>query len=1162
MGESDISAKVEEAKSKKWDDRTLAQKAADIAQDIHTDALKLLKSDERTLLAALSRLVTDEKNRTFLRNFCARVLHAPHDHQSDNLRALMSEFGGVPTFFSTVSKLRFKAAAVAARSMQGAAMAEVRRVFRSTFGELTLPTNMDKVERRVRDFAKDSLRLALQPLSPAVFGNRSAERYMKNLVAIATRQSEVGLIIEPQRLCPNLSPYSPTVSAKDFSDKLRTLLQQVCKNGKNTPIIISATSSAQLTVAIEGCKRTLGKKDYSKANVIIELPAYLNAAPTILRDLTEWATARSAKGGSPLKVLLIKGSHLNTERECAFLYGQESAAAPNKAATEARYKQLVRQAISAKATAICPVIGTHNPFDIAYALLNWGRSGRKGLPPFTFCAGLGNHLGRLLTSQGAEVILTAGVTAEDAEISGFESYLLELVNELSRPDGYLTYGYAVDPADMGWSRMRQHFLAALSGREEAPTDGAQPALTEFTGSHLHCTDLAATEAFYAAAAAELERPQELLPLIVDGKELHSPLTCIHRSLITPGLEDYRFISADFQAVNTITRRAAIAAVRNHLPPDERRNHLLRLARRLDKRRTELQAVLVRDAGFTYADADTELRNAIDAARFYEQSAAADGLYDGTTYEPLGVIVVAPGQIHPLADAVAGIAAAWVMGNSIIYKPAAHNTLLGHKLTEILNDAGITDPGLQLVPCLDNEIAAKLMTAPEVDGIITGLGKKAARDLAAAKPTATLCSSPCGAATVYISSHGDWQQAVHDITAAAFRRAGHCPTAPHIILVHAEIYDNQHFINAIKDSVASLRAATGNREEAQVGSAPGPYTPEQLRCLSKLQQNESWLVQPLATEIGSLTYTPGIVTGLTSSSPLLQHIGNLPVIALFRVENTTQATSLQRELTAGQAAAIYSLDEEDTANWQRALRNTAQLYINCCPDARPGMLPYGTARPALCGAAPLPGGPNFLTSLGNWQENARPQRRGKQRNIPFAPWDVLVPKPSPDDIMRLTTAADSLSYWWENAYGTSKLLCDRPGEPTELFYSPINICMRAEKETSDTDLAIALMAALRAGSSMQLSTATMRPWMPRTLQELGVPVRVESREEFEYRFPSMAADGIFVRDPAASDIAVSVAEACGLRLSRACVLANGRLELLRYLQEHTITRRVNTRYSPL
>jgi len=1159
MGESDISAAVQEAGSRKWDDRTLAQRAADLAQEIHTGSCGLLRTSERALLATLSRLVTDEKNRKFLHSFCAHVLHAPTAQQADNLRSLIAHSGGVPTFFSSMSRLRFRAATMAARGMQGAAMAEVRRVFRDTFCELTLPLSREKASRRLQEFARDALTVALNPLSPAVFGNKGISRYRDNLCAVAKSLAGAGLVVEPLRLCPSLSPAAPNAGAKALAESLRTLLRQLADSNNSCPVIVEATNAALLPIVFEACKRLLHNKEYHQANVVLELPAYLNTAPALLRDLTEWATARAGKGGAPLKVLLVKGSHLNQERECAFLYGSDTAAAPTKAATEARYKHLIHQAVSASKKAITPVIGTHNPFDIAYALLDWGRSGREGLPPFTFCVGLGNHLGRLLSTAGAEVTLTAGLTGEDAEISAFESYLLQLVNELSRPEGYLTYGYAVEPTDMGWSHMRQNFLAALSGREEAPSDGAEESKTDFEGSPLHFTDRAGTEAIYAAATAELERRQTQLPLLLDGQELQSPLVCIHRSLTTPGLEDYRFVSADFAATPAFARRAAAAAAGNSSITEERRAQLLRLARRLEKRRPELIALLVRDAGFTCADAEAELRNAIDAARYYEQSAVADGLQDGTAPEPLGVVAVAPGRTHPLADAVAGIAAAWVMGNSIIYKPAAYNTLLGHKLAEILADVGMTDPQLQLVPCLDNEIGTKLLAAPQVDGIITSLGSSVAHHLAATRPTATLCSSPAGATTVYISSRGDWQQAVRDITAAAFRRSGQCPTAPHILLVHAAVYDNKHFRAALADAISSLPAGPGNREGNILGPLSAPLTPEQLTFLTKTPES-AWLVRPGTAEIGSITWTPGVITTLTPDSPELALLEGLPVLALMRTETTTQAASLQRNLSAGRAAAIYTPDAGDVSIWQRALEGTAHLCINCCPASRPGLRPFGTHRPSLCGCSLLPGGPNFITALANWQETARPQRRSARRDIPFAPWETLVPKPTPEETMRLTAAADSISYWWEKEFGTARLICAHPGEPTELYYSPISLCIRAEKETSDSNLAIALMAALKAGCRVQLSTATARPWMPRTLQELGVPVRVESRKEFEYRFPALASDGIVVRDPAASDAAASVAEACGLRLSRASVVSNGRLELLQCLQEHTITRRVKSKYN--
>ena len=187
MAELDIQAQLAEAKKRKWDDRTLAQRSADMAQELLLASLKAIRSDERTLISALARLAADKKNLRFVQELCGSVFHVTDPaEQVENLRRLLNEYGGVPAIFSTMGKLRFKAAVMASRSMQGAAIAEVQRIFRSTFGELTLPTLADKVARRVKEVAKDGLILALNPLVPQVFGHKSAEKYYKHLEAILT----------------------------------------------------------------------------------------------------------------------------------------------------------------------------------------------------------------------------------------------------------------------------------------------------------------------------------------------------------------------------------------------------------------------------------------------------------------------------------------------------------------------------------------------------------------------------------------------------------------------------------------------------------------------------------------------------------------------------------------------------------------------------------------------------------------------------------------------------------------------------------------------------------------------------------------------------------------------------------------------------------------
>ena len=107
MAELDIQAQLAEAKKRKWDDRTLAQRSADMAQELLVASLKAIRSDERTLISALSRLATDKKNLHFVQQLCGSVFHVTDpDEQVENLRRLLAEHGGVPSIFSTVGKLQ------------------------------------------------------------------------------------------------------------------------------------------------------------------------------------------------------------------------------------------------------------------------------------------------------------------------------------------------------------------------------------------------------------------------------------------------------------------------------------------------------------------------------------------------------------------------------------------------------------------------------------------------------------------------------------------------------------------------------------------------------------------------------------------------------------------------------------------------------------------------------------------------------------------------------------------------------------------------------------------------------------------------------------------------------------------------------------------------
>ncbi len=1160
MGEVDISARLTEARKRKWDDRTLAQRAADFAQELLLLSLKSLRSDERTLLSALSRLAADERNRHFVSELCTHVFREPEPAaQAARLKKLLAAHGGIPTIFSTVGRLRLRAAALAAGSMESTAMAEVRRIFRSTFGELSLPTQVEKVNRRVRDFSKDKLTLALNPLSPEVFGNKGADRYQKNLEAILSKQDGVGITIQPWRLLPGISPYRPSLAARELADRLKPLLQLSLKGGVARHVIIETGTSDILPVVIEGFKLSLAGSAFRQAHVTLELPGYLRQSPAMLRGLTDWAQARAAKGARPLSIMLNKGSHLAEERACCYLYGNANAAAATKGEADTRYKQLVHQAMESNAKAIRPALATHNLFDLAYGLLDWARCGREGLPDIVLTAGLGNHIGRMLSRAGAQVTLVAGVVSEQNEAE-FERYLLRLISESATPDSLLAAGYAPEPNSMAWSRMRQNFLASLSGREESggrnnndPRRRAEDFLLP-EGSLSSALDRAGMDALYAAMA---ENEQDMfaptLPLIINGQEVETPLTGIHRSLSASGIEEYRFTCADYGAVDAMLQLAARSTANEPAPLDERRLQVLTLARLLEKKRQELCTLLVRDAGFTMQDADIELRNATDACRFYEKSVMQDGLLDGTHPQPLGVVVVASSRAHPLSDAVGGLAAAWITGNSVIFKPTPSSLRLGYHIADLAQQAGFSSPRFQYIACLDNQIADKLMTDPRATATLLPGNSVVATRLAAKAPAHPLFCSASGLASVYLASGCDWQQAVHDLTASAFRRSGQAADSPRVVLLDAGVYDNQLFMNALKDAVSSLCAQPGWTEAADLGPLSRPLADAQRALLTEQHEDGAWLVRPVAQGLNCLMWTPGVISGIPLNSPFTtQAARELPLLALIRVGSVSEALAAQKKISAGGAAALYTQDEELMEQWSRSLstpRNGVnKLFINCCPQSRPGLLPDASCSIPARRPAPQAGGPHFLTALCTWQEVGRPQNRGTKKHIPFSPWESLVPKPSSEDAMRLTTAAGSLAYWWECEFGDVRELKTYEGEQVTRRYTARPICLRAEKETSDIDLAIATMAALTAGSELQLSSASLRPWMPHVLDPLGISVSIEPREEFEAHFTEFAARGICVRDTAATEQTLRRATEARLPLCTDSFLANGMLELRHYVQE--------------
>ncbi len=1154
MGETEIRTLLNDARSKAWADQTLVQRSIELAREVYAASLSRMRAEEHTFISAAKRLAMDEESRLFVRRLCQAVLH-PADDSVEDVKSLIAEHGGVPTFFSSMARLRIKAAAMAPRGMQNAAMGEIKRVFRSTFGELVLPTHMGKVSRRTEALGKEKMRLVLRPLSPRVFGQKGAERYENNLLAILSKQPGVGIAVEPHRLCPGISPDSPEYSVQLLADKLQHLVLKAQEVG-GSPIHIKTRCSDTMGVIAGALRRALTISELNEAEVSIELPAYLKTSLSCLRELSDWAEARSLRGGRPLRVLLVKGDHLEEQRRCSARYGTEKRLCDGKAETDMHFIRLLEAAVACPSGAINPVVGTHEVMHLCYAALLWARSGREGMPPLSLIYGLGNHVGRVFAALGSQVDLVAGVAAEESEARAFECYLLNTLHELSRPDSYMIGGNTADAGAIDWSAKAKPIMAAHSMRDSGNVQGDfEPAPGAWRPGCLDAlSERSEVDAFYAAARAEKESRQELISLHLGGEDLHSPLTCIHRSLIVPGLEDYRYVGADYASVDAALAYAQKCADTPELSMDDRSANLRRAARELKKRRAEFAGVLVRDAGFTVADAAAEIRDAQDALRYAAtQDEIWRGLQDGAEARAKGIVVVAAGSAHPLTDAADGIAAAWMTGNTIIYRPATYSALLGARFSELLRECGVR---LITLPCADAEISQRLMSDKRVSAVVCATSPDQARHVAASNLGASVLAAPAYGPSVYLAESCDWAQAVREISASAFSRSGQGPHCPHIILVHDSLCKDAGFCAAIEDIVASREPRPTWLEGAQVGPISTPLGDRERRLLTGNSCDVEWWVAPRAESPTSQLWSPGLCAHVQPQGDFVRYGQRLPMLGIVRVGSAHEAAEIQMQLSRRGCVVIYSDDEEEIAAWTRET-DCRRVCVNCCPSTRYGSCPMPMCKTTQSGAVgPMRGLMSSVAALCQWVEKERPAMRSPRRNLEFDPKDILPSSSNVDEAMRLSAAADSISYWWEQEFSQKHYLPPADGFQSVLTYQPERVCLRVEQELSDTDLAIMLMAATQMRCRIELSAAAEREWLSLFSEQHGVSISHEKREDFEASFGALASRGLLLRDPGADAQTVARAAACGLRMEASPVIANGRLELMRYSEERVVIRPID------
>ncbi|MEL4504467.1 bifunctional proline dehydrogenase/L-glutamate gamma-semialdehyde dehydrogenase [Luteococcus sp. H138] len=1083
---------------------------------------------EAATTGQLAALVQDAAGLELAVRFVDRVA------RPEDVRVAAKELAGISAadaagFLGRTDRSLLGAGALAARVSPQVVVPVARKRLRQLVGHLVVDAQDPVLAKHLAASRAEGFRLNINLLGEAVLGEAEAQSRAERTLALLQRPDVDYVSIKVSSLVSQISTWDLDGTVERCLERLRPLYRAALARTPHAFVNLDMEEYRDLDLTIAVFTRLLSEPEFAQLEAGIVLQAYLPDTLAALEELLAFARQRVAAGGAPIKVRLVKGANLAMEVVDAELHGWQLAPYPNKPQVDANYLKLVSRALADDAAGALRIgVASHNLYDVAFAHLLAKRLEATDRMDVEMLQGMSPSQARAVRDTVGTVILYTPVVApKDFDVA--VSYLVRRLEENAAPQNFLHAFFTTDESAMPDQEQRfRDSVAAIDSNPTGPRRSPEPEVIgdEFGNTADSDPALAASRAW---ARDALARPLG---------EPTSP-----------------WLAASAAVDEVVTRAVAAQEGWAARPVTERAGLLRDAARALQARRGELLTVMAHEAGKTVAEADPEISEAIDFARYYADSAEAlaNGLMaDGARFTPDRVVLVTPPWNFPVAIPIGGVLAALAAGSAVVIKPAPQTPRCVEVAVDALWQAGIPRELLQVVRTGEDEVGRALIQHRNVDTVLL-TGATATAELftgwRADRPRgARVYGETSGKNALIITPSADYDLAVADLVRSAFGHAGQKCSAASLGILVGSANDSARLRNQLVDAVRSLRVGWPSDLGTGMGPLIEPPSDKLRRALTTLEPGESWLVEPRQLDDEGRLWSPGLKDGVRPGSFFHRTEVFGPVLGLMHAASLDEAITWQNDTAYGLTGGIHSLDEAEVERWlERA--EVGNGYVNRhITGAIVQRQSFGGWKASGVGPGAKAGGPNYVAQLGAWEADGLPHFRTAPAPEISRELQALVAelRLGADDRAWLQVAAGSDAACWAAEFlpghDPSGLRCER----NEFRYRPLPLLwLRVQADARPADLARLLLAAPLTGVPVQIS-ADPAVGLPQVVA--GHPVTSEGAEGFSTRVQQEADARVRVLgDPAGLRVtSPSVALLTGP------VLASGRRELLAFLREQAIS----------
>lgn len=407
--------------------------------------------------------------------------------------------------------------------------------------------------------------------------------------------------------------------------------------------------------------------------------------------------------------------------------------------------------------------------------------------------------------------------------------------------------------------------------------------------------------------------------------------------------------------------------------ESRSEIFLKAAEIMRRDKFRLNAIIIREVGKTWKEADADIAEAIDFCTYYAQQAAKmwptqktevvpgeDNIY---FYQPRGISCVISPWNFPFAIACGMTVASLITGNATILKPAEQSSIIAMELTKILYAAGVPSSAFAFIPGL-GETVGRALTASRYIDCICFTGSRAV-GLEILKAAATVQEGQRhikkvilelgGKNAIIVDDDADPDEAIKGILYSAFGFAGQKCSACSRLIVVGSMYDS--LMARLKGAAQDLIVGIASDPSSYMGPVIDEEAYKRILSVIEVAKKDSQILVQGKVPSGGFFIPPTIFKDVPTNTSLWKEEIFGPVIAATKADSFTKALELANDSDYALTGGLYSRSPLHIEQAKHDFK-VGNLYINRgCTGALVCRQPFGGFK--MSGIGSKAGGPDYL-----------------------------------------------------------------------------------------------------------------------------------------------------------------------------------------------------------